>query len=227
MTLDEELLDHIQEGPMGKMIHHPLIIEMFLPELDEIPNQLLEMINKRFEYKKAAIEEAIDASDWHKYVFLHERPYRPPALDEAVFYGLSDREYWELVGEVWTDSENVWQYPNLWHNFWTMDFEGREHVMDVAEQKTLLELPDEITVWRGSHHSVENASNGMSWTIDYEKAKWFANRYKRPERFLAEGKVKKEHVLAYFSGRNESEVLIMPENVEIISVENISEDEPS
>jgi hypothetical protein len=77
-------------------------------------------------------------------------------------------------------------------------------------------LPEQIEIWRGASH--KRGLAGLAWTLDREKAVWFAQRFCSESRvpLLAKGIVEKRDVLAYFENRDEREILSM--NVSIISV---------
>ena len=71
-------------------------------------------------------------------------------------------------------------------------------------------LTNGITVYRGVNQG--GKPSGLSWTTDKEKAEWFANRWSNFG--VKDGEVyvmlitDPSCVLAYFSDRNESEVII-------------------
>ena len=52
----------------------------------------------------------------------------------------------------------------------------------------------------------------MSWTREFDKAKWFSNRF--GEGYVLEGTAHKEDVLAFFSRRGEEEVVMEAAKVE-------------
>ena len=56
----------------------------------------------------------------------------------------------------------------------------------------------------------------LSWTLDRQTAEWFAHRFGE-EGTVYEAQIKKEHIHAYFSGRNESEVIVDPMYLEQIT----------
>ena len=93
--------------------------------------------------------------------------------------------------------------------------------MDPKERHALNAMPKVFTVYRGVAH-VE-ASRGMSWTIDREKALWFARRFAGDDKrtpLLITANVRRIDVMAHYLGRNESEIVVMPEHVEILSVDD-------
>jgi hypothetical protein len=99
--------------------------------------------------------------------------------------------------------------------------EGRRACMSEEEICFLDTLPEQIEIWRGASHAGD--PSGLAWTLDREKAIWFAQRWCSEARppLLAKGIVGKSDVLAYFEKRNEREIVSM--KVSIISVTKLSE----
>lgn len=206
-----ELLEHVHEdGPLGLMVHHPLVIEMVV---DKEHGALL---NRRLALKKQAVDKAAETNDWSRFVFLHERPYRIDALYTALARAHSKSEkMWELVGEVWIDQEYVYDHLDAWVDIWSTDVEHRPACMDARERRELETIPEELTVWRGTGY--EDSISGLAWTTDRAKAEWFAYRWQqRP--ILVEGRVAKRDVFAYFLRRGEHEVVA--ENVRVVDVKH-------
>ena len=89
---------------------------------------------------------------------------------------------------------------------------------DAEDPKTELErkqLQHTVTVYRGV--TPYNAKNirALSWTLDRKTADWFAHRFGE-EGTVYEAQIRKEHILALFTGRNESEVIVDPRHLEQI-----------
>ena len=83
-------------------LKHPLV---FAVPYTEAMNY---MYNKSYEAKTQALCEYASEGNWGGYVFMHERPYRFNVF-ESVMHRLDGPEYWELLGSIWSDSENLWQ----------------------------------------------------------------------------------------------------------------------
>jgi predicted ABC-type ATPase/DNA-directed RNA polymerase specialized sigma24 family protein/8-oxo-dGTP pyrophosphatase MutT (NUDIX family)/curved DNA-binding protein CbpA len=199
--LNEELAEYYdEEGPLGfPTIRHPLMYWMGPVDAD--------LINKMFSQKVNAVNDAYENGKWNSYIYMHERPYRLDALMD-IEDRMSDEEFWENVGSIWVDSENIWQNQDVWSDILTSDRPGREKIMTAEELQDFNNLPDEITVYRG--HIKGKNKDGLSWTTSEEKARWFANRLASgkdvPE--VAEGTVKKSDVIAHFTRRGESEIVV-------------------
>ncbi|MBR3791739.1 MAG: hypothetical protein IKK18_03470, partial [Clostridia bacterium] len=77
--------------------------------------------------------------------------------------------------------------------------------------------PDVITVYRGVTSYNNKKIKVLSWTIDPEVAKWFANRYQQQGQVYT-ATISKKHILAYFGGRNEAEVIVDPSKLNDIKL---------
>ncbi len=216
--LNSELEQHIFDGRIGKMIHHPLVIEIMY---DPASNKTL---NQRFSYKKEMLDKAIKEENWEQFIFLHERPYRIDALEQVIWQEAEGNpDNWKLIHSVWTDSENIYENFDRWNDIWNADIVGRfENVMCDEERYILADLPEQITIYRGFTHV--DAEQGMSWTIDRNKAVWFAKRFSQDKNpMIATGLIEKRKVLAYSMARSESEIIAFPQDVCNVIIEKIGE----
>lgn len=212
MNRDEPLLPELEpyvvEGALGPMLHHPLAIEIML-----IPGRCA-LVNKRYQHKVERAEKARAAGDLEHYIALHERPYRLDALYECQDE-FDDPAYWSALHWVWSDSENIHQNWDAWRELWEAR-EGSAEALDEEDRAAFDALPDEVEIWRGLDAS-EGNPEGMSWSLDRQKAEWFANRWSasKPghEAALYRAKVAKSDILAVFMGRGESEVVVFPESL--------------
>jgi len=204
--LCEELNSYVFDGPIGKMIHHPLLISMTYHE------QHCGIINESFRQKSKALDEAIQNGDYSSAIYLHERPYRYDALIDMINdYGFEeDDKFWPTVGGVWTDSENIFQNLAGWRSIWQTDIPDRHLVMSEEDQEVYRALPSSFEVYRGVQEG--GTDDGLSWTLSREKAQWFADRFKGNGHVLTRI-AQKSDVLAYFGNRDESEIVILPENL--------------
>jgi hypothetical protein len=126
----EPLLPELWPFVQEDRLHHPFVIT-------DIDPDYAALVNSRYRSVKAAAESAKENGNWSTYINLHERPYRPDALAKCVALGLSDSGYWRLVGEVWTDSENIHQCLKRWRKLWSSNKLGRDSCMDEKERAAL------------------------------------------------------------------------------------------
>lgn len=202
--LDRALEPWIQELPGGhKMLNSPLVQELFLRETH------CGLVNARYYAKLEIIEAYKKGGNIHGYVFAHERPYRVDALIKLpLFFDLKPKKYWDLVGTVWTDSENIWQHHHEWRKIWESEAPEKKRAMDAKERRRLEALPNSFEVWRGVNHHGQRVDQGLSWTLSIEKAQRFARRYQSGQARLYRAEVLKKDVHALFLGRNEEEVVV-------------------
>ena len=85
-------------------------------------------------------------------------------------------------------------------------------LMTDEERKRLSAMDDIITIYRGI--TPYNAKNvrALSWTTDIKKAEWFANRFGQSGT-VYKTQISKAKVLAYFTSRGESEIIVNPKEI--------------
>jgi hypothetical protein len=217
--LHADLVPYLSQGRLGQGLFHPLVHD---PMYSEIKNKLT---NRMYLQKTAAIQRAVEEGKWSSYIFLHERPYRLDALEKVLYeHNVDDPEtVWSLIGSVWVDSENIHQNFDTWCDIWMINVDLRpDYVMDDDERAAFAALPEMIDIFRGVSH--KDALEGLSWTTSREKAEWFAHRASRIQGgrpILASAKVHKTDVLAHFLGRNELEIVVMPEDLMELDSNNL------
>jgi hypothetical protein len=205
----------------ASMIKHPLV---FYTLSHDAPRDDVTRANDFYEHKKECITKAVAENDLDTYIWAHERPYRLDALLyvwEASF--ASPEELGRLLGEVWIDSNNVFQNRRVWRRLWLDPGIDVTAAMDDDDRSALAALPDIVTVYRGTSHPRARAP--LSWSLDYDRAHWFAAVRARPAggRFLLTGRVRKKDIRAVLLGRKEMEVVAL--RVKVMSVRQIAEGE--
>jgi hypothetical protein len=146
---------------------------------------------------------------------IADKPERLRCFHKIVFdLGLDEAKlFWSNFWSIWQTSENLneeYDYiPDLIDHGRSL---GSPHVgLEENEIEALSALPDLITIYRGC---LDWNQDGWSWTTDREKAVWFAKRaYGDDKRLVLTATARKEDVLGYLLGRNESEIVIHPDDV--------------
>ena len=211
--LHSDLKPWIVETEFGECLKHPLLFMLFFTP------QMNKMANKSYLAKKKYVEEAESEGRYQSAIGFYERPHRWDAIQDYQEY-LSDQEYWEMLGYVWTDSENICQHRSEALKMMISDRDGRwQHLMDEEERHSFDKLPDVLTIYRGWCY--EDAEHGMSWTLDESTANWFASRFAagcHVDPFVTTGRIEKSKVLAHFLGRRENEIVVDPDDVDFLKV---------
>jgi len=202
-----ELAAYVEQGKMFKMIRHPLVFAVpYNPQLNAMLNESLKV---KTEYAK----EMLKKGDFSGYVFLHERPYRINAFNNVIEehgHRVTDADYWDILSDLWRDSENIWQNQETWYDFLTGDRKGmKQHFMNEEDRATLNKMPDRVTLYRGCMRGKNEL--GFSYTTDLEKAKWFAQRfcYDDREPIVRVIEVRKRDIVAYTDQRSEKECIVL------------------
>ncbi|ALF00417.1 hypothetical protein SEA_ARCHIE_123 [Mycobacterium phage Archie] len=208
--LHPDLAEYLHnEGPLGvPMLKHPLVFNMLHTERENA------RANACYAAKREALSKALSDGNWTSYVFLHERPYRLDAFSIIRDRLTNNDAYWPLLGLIWTDSENIWENRGAWRRRLTdpKRVADRETLMSNSDHNTLCGLPSSFEVYRGFND--DGDAEGLSWTLNIAKARWFATRFSQTGATVATGTVDHSDVIAYFSGRNEDEIVVLPENVQ-------------
>jgi len=102
--------------------------------------------------------------------------------------------------------------------------------MDHKDRISLSRMNKSLTIYRGLSAKTKSVAgkfirNGFSWTLNQEKAAWFARRfdgyYGKP--FVAEAKIQKDDIIAYLTDRSEDEILVLPRSVNPNSITELQQ----
>jgi len=230
-------------GSGMRFIKHPLVNELVIADFeDEIPEDFKRAILPKgydaktfgdayvvkINFKQELLDEAINQEDWDKVFMLIEKPYRLSWLEENYDLITDEKAYYEFLKDAYIQSEfpmdGFYDYEDLLKLFWHKNYP--KLMMDKDELGFYNQLPQEITIWRGIRveEELDEENIGFSFTLDKERAEWFAKRFSQDGKgtpMLIEAKVKKDKILSVFLNRGEEEVLVSPDNIEVISLKEI------
>jgi len=130
---------------------------------------------------------------------------------------LPPHKYWEILGRILM-GESFYndELINLITNK-EKDLSLRHLMMDKKDREKFEKLPDKLTLYRGQGIDAEGL--GWSWSLSRDVAVFFAKRFPYGE--VLQGESKKSDVIAYFTGRNEDEIVVPRESV--VNVRKIEE----
>lgn len=164
-------------------------------------------------YKKKKIEKA----SLIEILLMLNKPYILTFLKFAKGY-ISNKDLGECLHCSWKSIENISTDVNVSGSELVAMFKraDRDTLMDKEEAKFYESLPDTVTIYRGVTKVNRTNQKALSWTLDYERAVWFANRYRDYEKEQAihevwKLNVPKERILATFTtdGKdNEGKVVV-------------------
>jgi hypothetical protein len=201
----EELLPELKASIIDgglfnkKLIQHPLVIG----DIGMMPNSYY---NNQLMRKKERLKEFENNKEFESYLFLIEKPFRVTFFSDLVKQNKIkkfSKKYWKIFSSLWTGSENIFQNKELWDDL-LKDRTNSHYFMSKKDLKFFNSLENEFIVYRGYTHW----ENGYSYTLDKERAIWFANRFGQNGK-VKEMLVKKEDVFAYTNSREENEIIIL------------------
>ena len=191
------------------VVSHPYFTTTVVSVFDDDRKPVMLDISKDDNLKKArdAVKRDIDKVDSYLQ-FLHMiRPPYLPAFFKYTAKFLSKEDFSHFLGSMWT----LVEYPNADPTVSPAEFvrffeqSDREKLMDEDDYKKFLNLPDELTVYRGV--KPKGKVLALSWTLSEKKADWFANRF-QSDGSVYQAKIEKQYALAYFNCRSEQEVVL-------------------
>lgn len=168
----------------------------------------------------------IDQAETPYHVFmLITKPYMLGFLKYAKPY-LSNEDFTRMLSDAWIRSESPNDDPNLSKSKLLALFKAADPqiLMDEGERAMLNALETPVTVYRGvTSYNAKNVK-ALSWTLDEKVAQWFAHRYGE-QGTVYKAQIRKDHIYAVFTGRNEAEVIVDPKELHNISqVQDLSMD---
>ncbi len=218
VELHPDLVPYLAEiEVLGEVLKAPLVFMVpYLPAMAHLANEM-------YRTKTQGIRRAEAERNWHKIVWLHEKPYRLGAF-LSIRERLSDQEYWEALGSIWIGTENLHDDQEQWLGALTAHRPGRARwLMDNADRATLAELGEEVMIYRG--FARPGSYRAPSWSLSRSRAEWFANRaaLTSPDRrgYLATTRLPKSQLLAYTNGRGEHEIILDPATLQAVRVTTV------
>ncbi len=170
---------------------------------------------------RAQIAKQIESADnVHRLSMMLTKSYRSAFLKYTMEY-MDVMDFSEYLADYWVSTESPNSDPNFSKKQLVRMFAqaDKRYLMTAEEYKQYLLLPETLTVYRGvTSHNSRNIK-ALSWTLDRDKAEWFAHRFDE-NGTVYEAEIDKDHVLAFFTSRNEAEVVVNP-----AYLQNITESE--
>lgn len=236
--LAKELVPYLDEDAHIPSLKHPLVFQVpYTPHFNAVSNRALKQ-------KQTMLAEAIVERNISRIVWLHERPYRLDALLEHYEHCLSGsaggvnggqrkaqelRRLADMVIQVWTDSENIWQNYDEWVDL--LERCGNtalQRATSKEDQEVYKALPKTVKLYRGGRIDWEDMMDSrppLSWSLDKTKAEWFARRFmehRHEDGNLITAEIDKEDICFYTDTRNEQEVVVSSDGLRIGDITKVT-----
>lgn len=193
------------------IVHHPFFNTEFFYIKENNEDKLVNIKDEENLIKaRKKLENTIEkVNDVSTFWMLINKPYLPCFFKYTNEY-MNEKDFSVFLSTIWTYVE----FPNRDKNISKKDFvklfkkANKKYLMDKNERKKYDNFSEEIVIYRGTTNDDYKA---LSWTLDENIAKFFANRWGEGQ--IYEAKIKKQDVLAYFDSRNEKEIVVNYEKI--------------
>lgn len=170
------------------------------------------------------MKQISDTENVYQIFMMVNKPYALTFLKFAS-ESLSFEDFSKILNDAWVMSENPNCDANVSKDELVKFFKvaDPEHLMTQEERKRLNELDDTVTIYRGvTSYNADNVY-ALSWSLEYEKADWFAHRFNE-DGTVYRARIDKKNILAFFNGRSEAEVIVDPKDLtEVMEAEYMSQ----
>lgn len=156
-------------------IDHPLVREVSIP-------RTAGWINGEYLRARRWTDRLRSERKWGELLSVVVAPYRFDELTALRFDGaMSPSEYWEQFGELWVETDYIWQDRDEWES---VLFDADEDAVDDVrrftnehERRIFDALPERVTLYRV--YSRADQEQGLSYTLNRSMAEWFALHHRR------------------------------------------------
>lgn len=204
------------------IVQHPFANSGFYPCRSDCGNlRVIDITTPQgFDEWKKIMRERIDGITSIDELFLYvNKPYSMTFLKYIQHY-LSPQDYAKTLAECWGREEQPNMNPSITKTELTNMFKraDKEFLMSEREYKKWQDLPEKLTIYRGVTEYNSKNIRALSWTTNYDTAKWFAGRYDEKGK-VYQAEIDKKHILACTDKRGESEIIVEPKylkNIEMV-----------
>lgn len=201
------------------LLIHPYYVDNIMGITDENGDtQFIDITKSEEDLRRArnAFAKTIDNAKTVNEIFLDMRMAYHLTFFDMIKTFLSPKDYGEILADIWCHTENPNGDVNVPPSESAKLFEKAEkrYMMDEEEMERYNSLPDKFKVYRGV--GAGRVRNGLSWTDNVDKAKWFAERFNdwgAGSGYVLVGMAEKKDVLAYLNKRDEDELVISPSKI--------------
>ena len=207
------------------IVNHPFTDSNYT--IDQETEKLINLLedDEALNRWRSQVKDQIEsAENVHQISMMITKFYRSAFLKYTMEY-MDVKDFSEYLADYWVSTESPNSDPNFSKKQLVRLFSqaDKQYLMTAEEYKQYRLLPETLTIYRGvTSHNSRNIK-ALSWTMDRDKAEWFAHRFGE-DGTVYEAEINKKYVLAFFMSRNETEVVVNPaylQNItESVNMEN-------
>lgn len=196
------------------LVKHPFTDSSFVcvNSADGVPQAIDITRNKNaLQEWRESISASIDKAETSKHIFMmFTKPYSFAFLNHAMPC-LSKTDFSECLADTWV----ICEAPNSDPSFTKKQLVGLfkkadpQSLMTTEEYEQLQSIDDTVTVYRGVTEYNADQVKALSWTLDKEKAEWFAHRFGE-DGTVYQAQIGKEHILAFLAAETNPRSSLIP-----------------
>ena len=212
------------------LIKHPCTNSRYVPLRDDAGEIYAADLFNEADLSKwqSILENRIQSADELTSIYtMFDKPYRLALLKYTERY-LSASDLSKVLRFIWRTTEFPNGDPNLSKAKLCRLFSEciPSELMTPEELQAYEQFPDGIHIYRGVHTGFERDAHSLSWTINPQKAAWFAQRFDttKNQGVVFEADIAKSDILAYFDIGGEDEVVVRPSKLQNIQKTDIQEE---
>lgn len=196
------------------VVKHPFtdcgIVALQKPDGEMVMADIMKDQDVRKQWRGVISGQINRAENWHAIYLMLTKSYYFAFLKYARPY-LSREDFSDILAYAWTGVEAPNQDPNFGQSGLLSLFKSADpkKLMDDGEYQRFRALDEEVIVYRGVTPYNADSIRSMSWTLDRNVAEWFSKRFWQ-EGCVYQAKINRDHILAVFNRRRESEVIVDP-----------------
>lgn len=200
--------------PVQAYVSHPL----YESSMQYIDDELVDISKDRETLKRVEqnYRQRIDErNDAVSVLMLITKPYRLFFVCNCKRY-LNQYDFSKMLIYAWTLSEGPNSDINvkLYQSVCMFRKADKNVIMDKESFDLYQKLPEIVHIYRGVSENLKN-KDGLSWTLDLDQAKWFANRFDNG--IVYEGDINKEYIFAYLNN-TEQEIICNYKKIENMKI---------
>lgn len=218
------MLDYQKTSFSPMVVQHPFTSSGIVLVQKDDTAQLVDITESQenFEAWQRFISGEIDQAEraYDIYMMLN-KAFALTFLKYAAPY-MSTNDFSSILADAWMLSENPNQDVNVSKKELTAMFKAadRNMMMRDCDKELFSSLDDCVTIYRGVTDYNRTNIRALSWTLNYKTAQWFAGRFDQ-EGTVYQAAINKKDILAVFTGRNESEIIVDPKRLQ--NIEEVQE----
>lgn len=223
VTLDNKIIDGQYRFEVCKQMNSSISIIKVPHHSDNLTDDFFQDLQRIQEEQRLTLEKWFIEND----ISFEDQLMQSSSVDKMKKFiefkdrFVTDKSYWEQLADCYLHNNNNYRLLPEIKQLFLAEKSGRENLMSEDDRDFLKKLPDEIKIYRGmTVEEFQGANYGISWTLNMSIAKFYADTFihnyetRGKDSIVKELTVKKEDIIAYFSGRKEEEIIYIHNTLE-------------